>query len=111
MSINLSIIEKTKDEEKDKDQEKDEEKEIKYEEKKKLKGVPKVVVENEITLKDYRDCVLENKKKSVDGINCIESHKLQNFMITYSKKCLENTDDKRVWDGIYSKAIGHYSLK
>lgn len=84
---------------------------VKDGEKKKLKGVPKVVVENEITLNDYRECVVNNKSKTIEGINGIKSHKLQNFMITYSKKCLENADDKRIWQGVYSKAIGHYSSK
>ena len=37
--------------------------------------------------------------------------KLTNFTLKQNKLALSNTDDKRVWDGITSKAYGHYSLK
>ena len=56
-----------------------------------------------MTLNDYKECVLENKDKVIDGIVG-----LMNYTTIQSKVGLRNTDTKRVWDGINSKAYGHY---
>ena len=79
---------------------------------KKLKGVPKAIVKKKIETEHYKKCVLDNENHSV-SINCIRNlkGKLTNFTMKQNKLALSNTDDKRVWDGITSKAYGHYSLK
>ena len=79
---------------------------------KKLKGVPKAIVKKRIEPDHYKKCVLDNENHSV-SINCIRNlkGKLTNFTLKQNKLALSNTDDKRVWDGITSKAYGHYSLK
>lgn len=81
---------------------------------KKLKGVPKVVVKNEINVEHYSKCVLENKKGEGDyiakGITSFRTKELANFTIKQSKLALSNTDDKRVWNGLNSLAYGHYKL-
>ena len=81
---------------------------LKLEESKKLKGIPKMIVKKQITLKDYRNCVLENKDKIIDGIVGFRTKDLMNYTTIQSKVGLRNEDTKRVWDGINSKAYGHY---
>ena len=41
---------------------------LKLEQKKKLKGISKMIVKKQMTLNGYRKCVLENKDKIVKGI-------------------------------------------
>ena len=79
---------------------------------KNLKGVPKAIVKKKIETDHYKKCVLDNENHSV-SINCIRNlkGKLTNFTLKQNKLALSNTDDKRVWNGITSKAYGHYSLK
>ena len=81
---------------------------LKLEESKKLKGIPKMIVKKQITLKDYRNCVLENKDKIIDGIVGFRTKDLMNYTTIQSKVGLRNEDTKRVWDGINSRAYGHY---
>ena len=77
---------------------------------KKLKGIPKVVVKNEICVEHYSKCVLENKDHIAEGITSFRTKELANFTIKQSKLALSNTDDKRVWNGLSSLAYGHYKL-
>ena len=83
---------------------------LKLEEKKVLKGIPKCIVKKQMTLNDYKKCVLENKDKTVDGIVGFRTKSLTNYTTVMSKKALSNKDDKRIWDGINSYAYGHYKL-
>jgi hypothetical protein len=83
---------------------------LKLEESKKLKGIPKMIVKKQMTLNDYRECVLENKDKVIDGIVGFRTKDLMNYTTIQSKVGLRNTDTKRIWDGINSKAYGHYQL-
>lgn len=83
---------------------------LKLEESKKLKGIPKMIVKKQIKLSDYRDCVLENKDKIIDGIVGFRTKDLMNYTTIQSKVGLRNTDTKRVWDGINSYAYGHYAI-
>ena len=80
---------------------------LKLEESKKLKGIPKCIVKKQMTLNDYRRCVLENKEKVVEGIVGFRTKSLTNYTTVMSKKALSNTDDKRIWDGINSFAYGY----
>lgn len=75
--------------------------------KKKLKGIPKVIVKKQMSLNDYTRCVLENKEKIVEGIIGFRTKDLCNYTIEQSKKALSNHDDKRIWDGINSYAYGY----
>jgi len=80
----------------------------KLNESKKLKGIPKMIVKKQMTLNDYKECVLENKDKIIDGIVGFRTKDLMNYTTIQSKVGLRNTDTKRIWDGINSKAYGHY---
>jgi len=82
----------------------------KLNESKKLKGIPKMIVKKQMTLNDYKECVLENKDKIIDGIVAFRTKDLMNYTTIQSKVGLRNTDTKRVWDGINSKAYGHYRV-
>ena len=82
----------------------------KLNESKKLKGIPKMIVKKQITLNDYRDCVLENKDKIIDGIIGFRTKDLMNYTTIQSKVGLRNEDTKRIWEGINSKAYGHYKV-
>ena len=82
----------------------------KLNETKKLKGIPKMIVKKQMTLNHYRECVLENKDKIIDGIVGFRTKDLMNYTTIQSKVGLRNTDTKRIWDGINSKAYGHYRL-
>ena len=70
-----------------------------------------MIVKKQMTLNDYRECVLENKDKVIDGIVGFRTKDLMNYTTIQSKVGLRNTDTKRVWDGINSKAYGHYQLQ
>lgn len=76
---------------------------------KKLKGISKCVVKENIHLEDYRNCVLKNETKTVE-VNAIRTSNLTNYSIVQKKKALDNKDDKRVWSGTKSYAYGHYKL-
>jgi hypothetical protein len=83
---------------------------LKLEESKKLKGIPKPIVKKQMTLNDYKECVLENKDKVIDGIVGFRTKDLMNYTTIQSKVGLRNQDTKRIWDGINSKAYGHYAI-
>ncbi len=63
-----------------------------------------------MTLNYYKDCVLENKDKTINGIVGFRTKDLMNYTTIQSKVALKNKDTKRAWDGINSKAYGHYAL-
>jgi hypothetical protein len=81
-----------------------------YTNKKTLKGVPTAIKEHVITFEDYKDCIFQNQDLTVPAIN-IRSKGLTNYSTNQTKLALRNFDDKRVWDGLDSKAYGHYKLK
>jgi hypothetical protein len=81
-----------------------------YINKKTLKGVPTAIKENVITFEDYKNCVFQNQDLTVPAIN-IRSKALTNYSTNQTKLALRNFDDKRVWDGLDSKAYGHYKLE
>jgi hypothetical protein len=61
---------------------------------KELKGIPKMIVKKQMTLNDYRECVLENKNKVIDGIVGYKKKKM-NYTTIQSKVGLRNTDTKK----------------
>ncbi len=63
-----------------------------------------------MTLNDYKNCVLENKEKTINRIVGFRTKDLMNYTTIQSKLALKNKDTKRLWDGINSKAYGHYAL-
>ncbi len=69
-----------------------------------------MIVKKKMTLKDYSECVLENKDKVIDGIVEFRTKDLMNYTTIQSKVGLRNTGTKRVWNGINSKANGHYLI-
>ncbi len=69
-----------------------------------------MIVKKQMTLNDYKDCVLENKDKTINGIVGFRTKDLMNYTTIQSKVALRNKDTKRVWDSIDSKAYGHYKL-
>ncbi|XP_066905881.1 uncharacterized protein [Halyomorpha halys] len=61
---------------------------------KKSKGVKKLVVKNEITFDDYKQC-LETKIKQYRKINLIRSYKHELYTVESNKIVLSSDDDKR----------------
>jgi hypothetical protein len=51
----------------------------KLEESKKWKGIPKKIVKKQMKFNDYRECVLENKDKVIDGIVGFTTKDLMNY--------------------------------
>ena len=77
-------------------------------EKKKDKGIKKVVIRKNISFDDYKECVLSGLVKHVTQ-NTIRSRAHDVFMESLFKKALCPSDDKRVVleDGIHTLLIGH----
>ncbi len=69
-----------------------------------------MIVKKQTTLNDYRECVLENKDRIVDGIIGFRTKDSMNYTKIQRKVGLSDTDTKRIWDGITSKIYGHYRL-
>src|SRR6266516_3889462 len=80
---------------------------------KKAKGVPKNVVNNEITIDTYRECLFDNKVTHTENIYGlrVENHRI--YLTKSKKKVLCPLDTKRYLlnDGIESLAYGHYRIK
>ena len=76
---------------------------------KKCKGIKKVVVKNDITFQDYKNCVL-NKETQMRQMNIIRSHKHDVYTERVNKVALSYEDDKRIIleDGVHTLAHGHY---
>ena len=79
---------------------------------KKCKGVKKGVVEKEITLDDYKNCLF-TKEYQERTMNAIRSRKDNIHTESITKIALSANDDKRVIleDGINTLALGHYKIK
>ena len=78
---------------------------------KKCKGVKKVVVKNEITLEDYKNCLF-TKEDQQRTMNAIRSRKHNIHTESITKTALSANDDKRIIleDGINTLALGHYKI-
>jgi len=61
---------------------------------KKCKGVKKYVVNKEITLNDYKNCLF-SERPQLRPMNIIRSHKHEVFTETVNKIALSADDDKR----------------
>ena len=79
---------------------------------KKCKGVKKVVVKNEITLEDYKKCLL-TKEEQERSMNTFRSRKHNIHTESTTKTALSANDDKRIIleNGINTLAIGHYKIE
>jgi hypothetical protein len=69
-----------------------------------------MILKKQTTLNDYIICVLEYKDIIVDGIVGFRTKDLMNYTTIQSKVGLRNTDTKRIWDVINSKAYRHYKI-
>ena len=82
------------------------------EEVKRCKGMKKVVVKNEITFEDYKNCLFteEDRQKTM---NTFRSRKHDIYTETICKVALSVNDDKRIitGDGVKTLAIGHWREK
>ena len=80
--------------------------------KKKCKGIKKSVVKKELTIDDYRECVLGKKGKTVKQTQ-FRSYEREIFTEQVEKVALSPYDDKRVIlpDGIRTLPIGHWRTK
>ena len=81
-----------------------------YTNNKTLKDVPTSIKEHIITFQDYKNFVFQNQDLTVPAIN-IRSKGLTNYSTNQSKLALRNFHDKRIWEGLDSKAYGHYKLE
>ena len=66
----------------------------KLNESKKLKGISKMIVKKKMTPNHYRECVLQNKDKIIDGSVVFRTIDLVNYTTIQSKVGLRNTDTK-----------------
>ena len=78
-------------------------------EEKKCKGIKKCVIKNDISFKNYKDCLFNNvqfRRK----MNVFRSHLHDVYSEEINKVALSANDDKRVVlkDGIHTLAHGHY---
>ena len=80
--------------------------------KKRCKGIKKVVVKKELTMEDYKNCVLERSGKTVKQTQ-FRSYEHEIFTEQIEKVALPPYDDKRVIleDGIRPLPIGHWRTK
>jgi len=62
---------------------------------KKCKGVKKYVVNKEITLNDYRNCLFSGRQQ-LRPMNVIQSHHHEVFTEQVNKIALSSDDDKRI---------------
>ena len=79
---------------------------------KKCKGINKSVVKKELTIENYKECVLGGKGKTLEQVN-FRSHKQEMFTERIRKVDLSPYDDKRVVleDGVRTLPIGHWRTK
>lgn len=80
-------------------------------EEKRAKGVKKVVVEEDIHFKEYKDVVF-NKTSLIMEQSSIRSYRHQLYTINQMKNALNGIDTKKyiLDDGINSLALGHYKI-
>jgi len=75
---------------------------------KKCKGVKKYVVNKEITLNDYKNCLFSGRQQ-LRPMNVIQSHHHEVFTEQVNKIALSADDDKRIiLDHINTFARGHW---
>ncbi|XP_044733270.1 uncharacterized protein LOC123295875 [Chrysoperla carnea] len=79
---------------------------------KKIKGIKRDVVKNQITFEDYYECLNKSKIK-VTSQKCIRSFKHKLYSIKESKIALSGNDDKRcmIDNSFDTYAWGHYKLR
>ena len=77
---------------------------------KKCKGIKKCVTENNITFKDYEDCLFTNVKQLRRKINVFRSRLHDVYSEQVNKIALSANDDKRIIlkDGIHTLAHCHF---
>ena len=82
---------------------------------KKLKGVKKATVKNEINFNDYFQSPMGEEKaniKRTSKFNCIRSVNHQIYTLKVSKIGINCTDDKRyLLDHVNTLSHGHYRIK
>ena len=76
---------------------------------KKCKGIKKCVTKNNITFKDYEDCLFKNIKQ-LRKMNVFRSHRHDVYSEEVNKIALSANDDKRIIleDGIHTMAYSHF---
>ena len=84
----------------------------KQSEKKKCKGIKKSVVKKKLTIEDYKNCVLDNERRTVKQTQ-LRGYEHEIFTERIKKVALSPYDDKRVIleDGIRTLPIGHWRTR
>ena len=84
----------------------------KNETKKKCKGIRKAFVKKELTIDDYKNCVLDEKQKTVKQTQ-FRSYDHEMFTERITKIALSPYDDKRViaTSGVKTLPLGHWKAK
>ena len=84
---------------------------LKYEEKKKCKGISKCHVKKRLQFQDYKNTLINNEPHEVKDIYSFRSKKLIQQTVCQNKKAFDNSDDKRIpINGSYKTyAHGHYN--
>ena len=79
---------------------------------KKCKGIKKSVVKKELTIEDYKECVLGGTEKTLEQVN-FRSHEHGIYTERIRKIAVSPYDDKRVVlsDGIRTLPTGHWRTK
>ena len=77
---------------------------------KKAKGVKQTIVKEELTYQDYKDIVMNPKKRIFTDVNNIESIKHHVITVKKRKLVLSAFDDKRyiLDDGINTRSHRHF---
>lgn len=78
---------------------------------KRLKGVGRAAIKHDMSLDDYRNCVLERESKKAD-MRTFRSYDHEIYTLDLTKVALSAFDDKRHIDidGIHTFAHGHYKI-
>lgn len=84
---------------------------IYQEEKKRAKGVSKVVVQSNIQHENYKNCLV-NRKIQMESMVTFRSQSHQIYTVVLNKTSLSPFDDKRhiLADGIHTLAHGHFKI-
>lgn len=84
---------------------------IYQEEKKRAKGVSKVVVQSNIQHENYKNCLV-NRKIQMESMVTFRSQIHQIYTVVLNKTSLSPFDDKRhiLADGIHTLAHGHFKI-
>ena len=76
---------------------------------KKCKGIKKNIIKKAITHEDYKNCLFTGEEHRREMI-VIQSEKHDIYTQQINKIALSAEDDKRVVQGIHTKAYGHYEI-